>query len=130
MHLDYFEYMRNKNSKDLSMYTKEELAMFSLLEDRAFNKNIALQKPNWAAIPGGVPSKYIVGIMTDAYKNPENQEFIKQASKIFGVPIINSQLKVVYQAMERDDQAEVENAEVLTSNTDQQQATTEYAQER
>ncbi|MBQ7977963.1 MAG: hypothetical protein IJ301_05200 [Clostridia bacterium] len=99
LHLDFFEYTRNKTNGNLISYTQDEIDFLETINSLSPSGSSAAKKRlSWCAIPGGLPSKYIVGIMTDAInKDQPSQDFIIKASEIFQVPVIDSELNLVYQ---------------------------------
>lgn len=137
LHLDFFEYMRNKSQGKLEKYSQEDLEILGQLEEwsdhdattdpilKQLNGNggasrrVAEANPTWAAIPAGIPSKYIVAVRINGledkvckeddfffeseakvkvFKNKEEQEKLAACvGEIFQVPVINPECKVVWQ---------------------------------
>ena len=121
MRLDYFQYLRNEQAGTLDNYTPDELAILQQLDqwtnhdktdDAVLSRlngsssssiKAATNNPNWVAVPAGVAPNYIIGVMAHNFnKTKEDMEYLKNVSKIFGVPVIDEQSKILQGAKEKE----------------------------
>lgn len=96
---DFFDYIRNKDKRNyIKAIPEEKLNAFKFIETYSPSSKIAATShPDWVAIPSGVPSKYIVGIMSHNIKKDSPEETMaREVSELFNVPLINSELNVVH----------------------------------
>lgn len=114
LHLDYFQYVRKKEKGDLSSYTTEEIEFLDQLSEWNFtkesddtiltninksrnSKQVALDHTDWSAIPAGIPSKYIIGIIANGIElGTEDEKIATRLGKMFNVPVLTSDLEVIY----------------------------------
>ncbi len=121
MRLDYFQYLRNEQAGILDNYTPDELNILQQLDqwtnhdktdDAVLSRlngsssssiKAATDNPDWVAIPAGVAPNYIIGVMAHNFnKTKEDMEYLKNVSKIFGVPVIDEQSKVLQGTKEKE----------------------------
>ena len=121
MRLDYFQYLRNEQAGILDNYTPDELNILQQLDqwtnhdktdDTVLSRlngsssssiKAATNNPNWVAVPAGVAPNYIIGVMAHNFnKTKEDMEYLKNVSKIFGVPVIDEQSKVLQGTKEKE----------------------------
>jgi len=97
LRLDLFQYSRNKQNNNLSKYKPEEIELLeSLLEWNTSNGYAAAKQPTWAAIPGGVSSKYVIGIIANNIEeNSKEMEIAIQVAEQFGVPLLRPDLTAI-----------------------------------
>ncbi len=96
MRLDIFQYCRNKAKNELDKYTEQEKQLLeSLLEWSSNAKYVAQKEQTWVAIPAGIPSKYIVGIIASGVETAEEQEMALQIGKLFNVPMLKPDLTLL-----------------------------------
>ena len=112
LHLDYFRFQRCRKEGDLSSYTEDEIEFLTQLDEWSNHNNatdkilqqlngkggedVAFEYPNWIAVPGGVPSKYIIGIMLHGVDPQELSSELKDALKDFNCPILDESYCVIY----------------------------------
>lgn len=112
LHLDYFRFQRCRKEGDLSAYTEYEIDFLTQLDEWSNHNNasdstlqqlngkggedVAFEHPNWIAVPGGVPSKYITGIMLHGIGPQELSVELKDALKQFDCPILDESYSVIY----------------------------------
>ena len=59
--------------------------------------SISKKEPMWVAIPGGVPSDYVVGIIANNIEeNSKEMETAIQIAQKFNVPLLKPDLTVIY----------------------------------
>ena len=97
LRLDLFQYSRNKQNNNLDKYKAEEIELLeSLLEWNTSNEYVSKKQPTWAAIPGGVSSNYIIGVIANNIKeNSKEMEIAKQVAEQFGVPLLRPDLTAI-----------------------------------
>jgi len=97
LRLDLFQYCRNKQSDKLDKYKDEEIEILeTLLQWSSGAKNIANKEQTWSAIPGGVSSKYVIGVIANNIKdNSQDMEIAMQVSEKFGVPLLRPDLTAI-----------------------------------
>lgn len=118
--LNFFEYIRDKDAfiKKFNP-TDEELKILETVEKLSPKAKTVVtgmfrdsyEKFNWAAITGGVPSKFVVGIVVNknlidvraAEKGVSKEEYYSQAietakicSELFNVPILDQSANIIY----------------------------------
>lgn len=95
--LDLFQYCRNKQKDNLDKYSADEIKLLeSLLEWSPGAKRISEKQPTWSAIPGGVPSGFVVGVIAnDIKENSKEMEIAIKVAEKFGVPLLRSDLTAV-----------------------------------
>lgn len=99
MENDYFEYEREKNNPEfIKNLSEEQIELFENIEACSpKGHDAATTNTDWVAIPGGVPSKFIVGIIAGNL-SPDSPDLpmVKEIAEVFNVPMFNSALEVVY----------------------------------
>ena len=110
LHLDLFQYSRKKRAGDLSSYTEEEQKNIeALLEWSPTAGYVAEKNPTWSAIPGGIPSKYIIGIIAQGYNPETDAELLKQIGDKFNVPVMDPSLNILYKNQNQEQDKEENN---------------------
>ncbi len=122
LHLDYFQFVRQKEKNDLSMYSQEDVEFLSQLHEwtdksatadpilsnlngsSKQSTHVALKNTNWSAIPGGIPSKYIVAIVSDIKETDYEFDHLKNIAKLFDVPVIDCQRNIIISSSKIDEQ--------------------------
>ena len=99
LRLDLFQYCRNKEKNNLEKYTTEEIELLeSLLKWSPAATAVAKKYPTWAAIPGGVGSNFVVGIIANNIEeNSKEMQLAIQVAEKFGVPLIRPDLTAITQ---------------------------------
>lgn len=97
LRLDLFQYSRNKQNNNLDKYKSEEIEILeSLLEWNTSNEYVSKKQPTWAAIPGGVSSNYVIGVIANNIKeNSKEMEIAIQVAEKFGVPLLRPDLTAI-----------------------------------
>lgn len=119
LHLDLAEYCRALAQNDLSQYSDKDQKLLTELKELSESSNgeneygfgaggstkIALNHPDWAWIPGGVPSQYVVGIVANNIeKGSEDEKFALKAGEIFGVPVVDKTLSLIKETTQFNEQ--------------------------
>ena len=118
LHVNYFRFQRLRKKGDLSSYSKGELRFLTQLDEWSNMKNVkdgplkhlngksgedvAHKHPNWVAVPGGIPSKYIVGIMLHGVNPSELEPEIVEALQEFNCPIFDESYVVANTQSQQD----------------------------
>lgn len=97
LRLDLFQYCRNKENNKLDKYKSEEIEILeSLLQWSSGAKHVSQKEQSWAAIPGGVSSNYVIGVIANNVKeNSKDMEIAIQVSEKFGVPLLRPDLTAI-----------------------------------
>ena len=97
LRLDLFQYCRNKQNDKLDKYKDEEIEILeTLLQWSSGAKNIAQKEQTWSAIPGGVSSNYVIGVIAnDIKENSKEMEIAIQVAEQFGVPLLRPDLTAI-----------------------------------
>lgn len=97
LRLDLFQYSRNKQKNNLEKYTEEEIKILeSLLEWNTSSMSVAQKQPTWSAIPAGVSSDYVIGVIaSNVQENSKEMEVAIQVAEKFNVPLLRSDLTAV-----------------------------------
>lgn len=95
--LDLFQYCRNKQNNNLEKYTQEEIEILEALSQWSSGAQaISLKQPTWSAIPGGVSSNYVIGVIANNIKeNSKEMEIAKQVAEKFSVPLLRPDLTAI-----------------------------------
>ena len=94
LRLDLFQYCRNKENNNIEKYKAEEIEILEgLLQWSPGAQSISKSKPTWSAIPGGVSSNYVIGVIANNIQENSNEMniAIKVAEK-FNVPLLRPDL--------------------------------------
>ena len=118
LRLDYFEFLRNKEKDNLSFYTENELEILNSLYEwnnsRESSDGVlsnlngssgsgqiaARMNLNWSAIPGGIYSSFVIGILSNTL---ESNPIAKKAGEIFSVPVINKYGELIQNIINQKD---------------------------
>ncbi len=107
---DFFEYMRNNDNPEyLKNLSAEQISLFDGIAEKSRNaKKVATSCPDWVAVPGGVPSKFAIGLIARNLKT-DSPDFAmcQEVADIFDVPLLNSELDVIYSPSKKLSKAEV-----------------------
>ena len=107
---DFFEYMRNNdNTEYLKNLSAEQISLFEGIAKQSRNaKKVATYYPDWVAIPGGVPLKFAIGLIARNLKT-DSPDFAmcQEIADVFDVPLLNSELDVVYSPSKKLSKAEI-----------------------
>lgn len=97
LRLDLFQYCRNKKDNNLSKYTQQEIELLEyLLKWSPSAMSVAESQPTWSAIPGGVQSNMVIGVMMKHVKeNSKEYEMALKIADLFNVPLFKRDLSVV-----------------------------------
>jgi hypothetical protein len=112
--MDLWQYIRNKENNNTAQYTDSEQCFLSQLQEWSDYKRgtntaidmiylsgnagiIARDRPDWAAVPAGIPSKNVIALQVkDIEDEPKMQKLIKEAAELYAVPVIDTAGKILY----------------------------------
>lgn len=96
--VDLFQYCRDKQNNNLDNYTKKEINFLeNLLQWSCGAMSISKKEPTWVAVPGGVSSDYVIGIIANNIEeNSKEMETAIQIAQKFNVPLLKPDLTVIY----------------------------------
>ncbi len=111
---DFFEYARNKeNLENLSKLSEQQRSLFEAIEqDSQKSTVVAKAHPDWVAVPGGVPSRFIIGLVAHNLDiSSPDFAMCQEAADIFEAPLLNSALDVVYSPSKKLSKADLKPKE-------------------
>lgn len=106
IHLDLFNYIRNKNNKEyLQSLSEVEWESLINLQSISSDSYVALENLNWAAIPGGIPPQFIKAVQLNKINHEtEELQIAKDFAMFMGVPLIDENLNILEQSELCDEQ--------------------------
>lgn len=97
LRLDLYQYCRNKQNKKLKKYKPEEIEILeAILQWSPGAESISQKRQTWSAIPGGVSSNYVIGVIANnIQEDSKEMEIAIQVAEKFSVPLLKPDLTAI-----------------------------------